>query len=178
MLASVRECKTFDLPFCFEISYANMGTTVVQAEGPKEYNGWLADLRGAIEKRLISGVGAGGLIGRPLNPNVTSSATHPQKIIALNSSTGVSKRILMKPLIQQIMVNNPCCAECNRPNPEWVSLNIGCMICIECSGVHRSMGVHVSKVRSLTLDDLEELEYKFLLQAGMYIIYTIHICPI
>ena len=37
-------------------------------------------------------------------------------------------------------------------DPEWASINLGIMICIDCSGHHRAMGVDVSKVRSLNLD--------------------------
>lgn len=40
-------------------------------------------------------------------------------------------------------------------DPTWASINLGITLCIECSGVHRSLGTHMSKVRSLTLDDLE-----------------------
>lgn len=38
------------------------------------------------------------------------------------------------------------------PGPSWGVVNKGLMVCIECSGVHRSMGVHISKVRSVELD--------------------------
>lgn len=38
-------------------------------------------------------------------------------------------------------------------DPEWASLNLGILMCIECSGVHRNLGSHISKVRSLGLDD-------------------------
>ena len=40
--------------------------------------------------------------------------------------------------------------------PDWASINLGITVCIECSGVHRNMGVHFSKVRSLTLDKWED----------------------
>lgn len=38
-------------------------------------------------------------------------------------------------------------------DPEWASLNLGVLMCIECSGIHRNLGSHISKVRSLGLDD-------------------------
>ncbi|KAH7293159.1 hypothetical protein KP509_28G014600 [Ceratopteris richardii] len=47
---------------------------------------------------------------------------------------------------------NDACADCWSPDPDWASLNLGILLCIECSGVHRNLGVHISKVRSLTLD--------------------------
>ncbi|CAG2173574.1 unnamed protein product, partial [Oppiella nova] len=52
---------------------------------------------------------------------------------------------------------NEFCCDCRSPDPKWASINIGITLCIECSGIHRSLGVHLSKVRSLNLDawDLE-----------------------
>lgn len=41
---------------------------------------------------------------------------------------------------------NDVCAECNAHEPDWASLNLGILLCIECSGVHRNLGVHISKV--------------------------------
>ncbi|XP_064289562.1 arf-GAP with GTPase, ANK repeat and PH domain-containing protein 1 isoform X4 [Passer domesticus] len=48
---------------------------------------------------------------------------------------------------------NAHCVDCEAQNPDWASLNLGALICIECSGIHRNLGTHLSRVRSLDLDD-------------------------
>ncbi len=60
---------------------------------------------------------------------------------------------------------NKLCADCETPEPDWASLNIGILLCIKCAGVHRNLGVHQSKVRSLHLDtecwDRSQLDFMF-----------------
>lgn len=51
---------------------------------------------------------------------------------------------------------NEFCADCGAPRPDWTSRNLGIMICQDCSGIHRSLGTHISKVRSLRLDRLDD----------------------
>uniref|UniRef100_A0A8C6ZF61 Arf-GAP with GTPase, ANK repeat and PH domain-containing protein 1 n=1 Tax=Nothoprocta perdicaria TaxID=30464 RepID=A0A8C6ZF61_NOTPE len=48
---------------------------------------------------------------------------------------------------------NSHCVDCEAQNPDWASLNLGALMCIECSGIHRNLGTHLSRVRSLDLDD-------------------------
>jgi Arf-GAP/coiled-coil/ANK repeat/PH domain-containing protein len=52
-----------------------------------------------------------------------------------------------KPLdILQRVPGNDFCADCGAAEPDWASLNLGILLCIECSGVHRNLGVQISKV--------------------------------
>nr|XP_023024118.1 arfGAP with SH3 domain, ANK repeat and PH domain-containing protein [Leptinotarsa decemlineata] len=56
--------------------------------------------------------------------------------------------------IQKISGNDRCC-DCNSQNDAtWLSTNFGIIVCIECSGIHRDLGVHISRIQSLTLDNV------------------------
>ncbi|KAI4233321.1 MAG: hypothetical protein LQ349_004475 [Xanthoria aureola] len=56
-------------------------------------------------------------------------------------------------LVREADQGNAWCADCgSNIKTEWVSINLGIVLCIECSGIHRSLGTHISKIRSLTLD--------------------------
>ncbi|CAJ1050937.1 LOW QUALITY PROTEIN: arf-GAP with SH3 domain%2C ANK repeat and PH domain-containing protein 2-like [Xyrichtys novacula] len=55
--------------------------------------------------------------------------------------------------IRRMPGNNNCC-DCGAPDPGWLSTNLGILTCIECSGIHREMGTHVSRIQSLSLDSL------------------------
>lgn len=57
---------------------------------------------------------------------------------------------IMKTL--QALPCNKICADCKRRDPRWASANLGIFVCLRCSGIHRSLGVHISKVRSVDLD--------------------------
>jgi hypothetical protein len=69
-------------------------------------------------------------------------------------------------LALQTIPGNNTCADCDASNPDWISMNLGIIICKECSGSHRSLGVHISKVRSTTLDRLDSYMVQYLCNVG------------
>ena len=61
---------------------------------------------------------------------------------------------------------NRFCADCHAKNPRWASTNLGVFICIKCAGIHRSIGTHITKVKSISLDAWEESQLAVMRRVG------------
>ncbi|DBA92660.1 hypothetical protein WJX77_012156 [Trebouxia sp. C0004] len=87
-----------------------------------------------------------------------------------NSKTSVSKaqNEQHKKILSQLLkleCNRRCC-DCSARGPTWASVNLGLFVCLNCSGIHRSLGTHLSKVRSTTLDTWLPEQVEFISKLG------------
>uniref|UniRef100_A0A3B4GYK2 Stromal membrane-associated protein 2-like n=1 Tax=Pundamilia nyererei TaxID=303518 RepID=A0A3B4GYK2_9CICH len=61
---------------------------------------------------------------------------------------------------------NKYCADCESKGPRWASWNLGIFICIRCAGIHRNLGVHISKVKSVNLDQWTQEQVQCVQEMG------------
>ncbi|KAJ4450398.1 hypothetical protein ANN_01822, partial [Periplaneta americana] len=121
---------------CFDLISYNR-TYHFQAEDEADQRAWMSVLVNCKEGALMrafddSGKSGGG----KLNPSLLELQ---QAIIRY---------------VQKLPGNDRCC-DCNSQNDAtWLSTNFGIIVCIECSGIHRDLGVHISRIQSLTLDNI------------------------
>ncbi|VDK21150.1 unnamed protein product [Anisakis simplex] len=96
-----------------------------------------------------------------------------QQNISLPSTSTKEKGSFLSELRR--IPGNDKCADCGADAPKWASINIGVLLCIECCGIHRSFGVQISKIRSLTMDSFELEQRKLMLSLGNRLVNSIYL---
>ena len=147
IFSNVKKCeKNYFYPFCFEVNSANTKNSYIfQAETEYEMEEWISSITNAISGQISDfseNKNAEDNKYKDLNNN-----------IFIDENDEALLEMKNKNLIQSLIENNRC-ADCGAENPTWLNINWLLLLCTDCSGIHRSLGVNISKIKSLELDKI------------------------
>uniref|UniRef100_A0A7N6AYJ8 Arf-GAP with coiled-coil, ANK repeat and PH domain-containing protein n=1 Tax=Anabas testudineus TaxID=64144 RepID=A0A7N6AYJ8_ANATE len=165
-LCTVKHCEDIERRFCFEV-VSPTKSCMMQADSEKLRQAWIKAVQNSIATAFRDKGDDSGKLDRKSSTSTGS----------LDSSGEPKERSLKgESALQKVLAipGNACCCDCGQPDPRWASINLGITLCIQCSGIHRSLGVHFSKVRSLTLDTWEPELLKLMCELGNGVINQIY----
>ncbi|XP_073903107.1 arf-GAP with coiled-coil, ANK repeat and PH domain-containing protein 1 isoform X4 [Castor canadensis] len=172
-LCTVKLCPDSERRFCFEV-VSTSKSCLLQADSERLLQLWIS----AVQSSIASAFSQARLDDSPRglgqgsgHPALGSAATLGSGGTARGREPGGVGHVAAQ--VQSVDGNAQCC-DCREPAPEWASINLGVTLCIQCSGIHRSLGVHFSKVRSLTLDSWEPELVKLMCELGNVVINQIY----
>ncbi|XP_047646991.1 arf-GAP with coiled-coil, ANK repeat and PH domain-containing protein 3 isoform X2 [Phacochoerus africanus] len=159
-LCSVKPCEDTERRFCFEV-VSPTKSCMLQADSEKLRQAWVQAVQASIASAYRESPDScySERLDRTASPSTSS----------IDSATDSRERSVKgESVLQRVqgVAGNSQCGDCGQPDPRWASINLGVLLCIECSGIHRSLGVHCSKVRSLTLDSWEPELLKLMCELG------------
>ncbi|XP_058250414.1 arf-GAP with coiled-coil, ANK repeat and PH domain-containing protein 1 isoform X2 [Hemibagrus wyckioides] len=154
-LCTVKPCAEQERRFCFEVVSPSK-SCLLQADSERQQQGWMSAVQNSIASAF-----------QERREDTCSPRERCSSVSAGSVNLGFGEQKDYKALeeVQAIPGNSQCC-DCGEPGPDWASINLGITLCITCSGIHRSLGVHFSKVRSLTLDSWEPELIKLMCELG------------
>ncbi|XP_051913746.1 arf-GAP with coiled-coil, ANK repeat and PH domain-containing protein 3-like isoform X2 [Hippocampus zosterae] len=171
-LCSVKHCEDIERRFCFEV-VSPTKSCMLQAESEKLRRAWIRAVQASVASAFRESPDS--LRSEHLDKAASPSSSSVESAGEWRErggggdgdGDGILQRILCLPGNQQ-------CCDCGQADPRWASINLGILLCIECSGIHRSLGVHCSKVRSLTLDSWEPELLKLMCELGNGVVKHIY----
>uniref|UniRef100_A0A7N8YAN1 Arf-GAP with coiled-coil, ANK repeat and PH domain-containing protein n=1 Tax=Mastacembelus armatus TaxID=205130 RepID=A0A7N8YAN1_9TELE len=156
-LCSVKPSEDNERRFCFEV-VSPTKSCMLQAESEKLRQAWIQAVQASIASAY-----------KDITDTYYTEVRRGER--ADRGVRGGGESLLQR--VQSLPGNELCC-DCSQTSPCWASINLGVLLCIECSGIHRSLGVHCSKVRSLTLDSWEPELLKLMCELGNTVINQIY----
>ncbi|XP_060603418.1 arf-GAP with coiled-coil, ANK repeat and PH domain-containing protein 2-like isoform X2 [Ruditapes philippinarum] len=177
-LCTVKPAYDLDRRFCFEV-LSPTRSHMLQAHTEEEFQTWVSAIQSGVTKAFRAAEKRNSDAG--LNESTSSSkgGNSTSDLSALDSPAPEAEKKKSKAQMQieklySIPGNSKCC-DCESPDPRWASINLGITLCIECSGIHRGFGVHISKIRSITLDSWEPELLKVMGELGNDVINRIYL---
>ncbi|XP_015234995.1 PREDICTED: arf-GAP with coiled-coil, ANK repeat and PH domain-containing protein 1 [Cyprinodon variegatus] len=167
-LCTVKPSTENERRFCFEVVSPSK-CCLLQADSEKEQQAWISAVQNSIASAFQEHR------EDAHSPRQRCSSVSMSNLGGGGGGSGDQESEGLKALeeIQAIPGNKQCC-DCGEASPTWASINLGITLCITCSGIHRSLGVHFSKVRSLTLDSWEPELIKLMCELGNSVINRIY----
>uniref|UniRef100_A0A3B4VFC2 Arf-GAP with coiled-coil, ANK repeat and PH domain-containing protein n=1 Tax=Seriola dumerili TaxID=41447 RepID=A0A3B4VFC2_SERDU len=167
-LCTVKPSSENERRFCFEV--VSPSCCLLQADSERQQQAWISAVQNSIASAFQE------RREDPHSPRQRCSSMSTSTLASGGGGGGAdqeSEGYKALEEVQAIPGNRQCC-DCGEPGPDWASINLGITLCIVCSGIHRSLGVHFSKVRSLTLDSWEPELIKLMCELGNTVINRIY----
>ncbi|XP_053198967.1 arf-GAP with coiled-coil, ANK repeat and PH domain-containing protein 1 isoform X2 [Scomber japonicus] len=165
-LCTVKPSTENERRFCFEVVSPSK-CCLLQADSERQQQAWISAVQNSIASAFQEHR------EEPHSPRERCTSVSTGSSGGAGGSDQVKEGCKALEEVQSITGNKQCC-DCGEPGPEWASINLGITLCIICSGIHRSLGVHFSKVRSLTLDSWEPELIKLMCELGNTVINRIY----
>ncbi|RDD38364.1 Arf-GAP with SH3 domain, ANK repeat and PH domain-containing protein 2 [Trichoplax sp. H2] len=153
LTCQAKDCRDQDAKKWNFMIFSSSGTITFQAEDESELNQWISVVANSREQAL----------------NQAFDKTYNSETIIDKRSSNAVKELTDSILFDiKLRKGNNLCCDCNSKDPTWLSTNLGILLCIECSGIHRQLGVQYSRIRSLTLDNIVTSELLLARTIGNY----------
>ncbi|XP_052013755.1 arf-GAP with coiled-coil, ANK repeat and PH domain-containing protein 2 isoform X1 [Apodemus sylvaticus] len=165
-LCTVKHCEDIERRFCFEV-VSPTKSCMLQADSEKLRQAWIKAVQTSIATAYREKGDESEKLDKKSSPSTGSLDSGSESKEKLLKGESALQRV-------QCIPGNSSCCDCGLADPRWASINLGITLCIECSGIHRSLGVHFSKVRSLTLDTWEPELLKLMCELGNDVINRVY----
>ncbi|XP_053774484.1 arf-GAP with coiled-coil, ANK repeat and PH domain-containing protein 2 isoform X5 [Desmodus rotundus] len=165
-LCTVKHCEDIERRFCFEV-VSPTKSCMLQADSEKLRQAWIKAVQTSIATAYREKGDESEKLDKKSSPSTGSLDSGNESKDKLLKGESALQRV-------QCIPGNASCCDCGLADPRWASINLGITLCIECSGIHRSLGVHFSKVRSLTLDTWEPELLKLMCELGNDVINRVY----
>ncbi|XP_012366234.1 arf-GAP with coiled-coil, ANK repeat and PH domain-containing protein 2 isoform X3 [Nomascus leucogenys] len=165
-LCTVKHCEDIERRFCFEV-VSPTKSCMLQADSEKLRQAWIKAVQTSIATAYREKGDESEKLDKKSSPSTGSLDSGNESKEKLLKGESALQRV-------QCIPGNASCCDCGLADPRWASINLGITLCIECSGIHRSLGVHFSKVRSLTLDTWEPELLKLMCELGNDVINRVY----